>query len=43
MKTWRLAMAVERGRVERRSSQAKGLVSRIIVRRAGGGSVKFQF
>lgn len=38
MKTRRLARAVERGRVGWRRAQALGLVSRIIVRREGGGS-----
>ena len=39
MKTRRLAIAAERGSVEERSAQAWGFVSRIIVRRDGGGSV----
>ena len=38
MKTSRLAMARESGRVEERRAQALGLVSRIMVRREGGGS-----
>ncbi len=38
MKTRRLARVVERVRVEWRSAQALGFVSRIIVRREGGGS-----
>lgn len=38
MKTRRLAMAAERGRVGVRRAQAWGLVSRIMVRREGGGS-----
>jgi len=39
MKTRRLAMAAERGRIGERRAQAWGFVSRIIVRREGGGSV----
>lgn len=39
MKTRRLAMAAERGRVGARRAQALGFVSRIIVRREGGGSI----
>ncbi len=42
MKTCRLATAVESGRVAWRSSQAKGLVSRMIVKREGGGSGKLE-
>lgn len=38
MKTRRLASAVDRGRVGWRSAQALGFVSRIMVRREGGGS-----
>lgn len=38
MKTSMLAMAAERGRVSRRRYQAWGFVSRIMVRREGGGS-----
>ncbi len=38
MKTRRLAMAAERGRVGVRRAQAWGFVSRIMVRREGGGS-----
>lgn len=41
MKTRRLAMAVERGRVGARRAQAWGFVSSIIVKRDGGGSVVF--
>lgn len=38
MKTRRLAMAAERGRVGARRAQAWGFVSRIMVKREGGGS-----
>lgn len=38
MKTRRLASAFESGRVAARRAQALGFVSRIIVRREGGGS-----
>lgn len=38
MKTSRLAMAAERGRVGARRAQAWGFVSRIMVSREGGGS-----
>ena len=38
MKTRRLAMAAERGRVGARRAQAWGFVSRIMVSREGGGS-----
>ena len=38
MKTRRLAIAAERGRVGERRAQAWGFVSRIIVKRDGGGS-----
>ena len=38
MKTRRLAMAAERGRVGARRAQAWGFVSRITVRREGEGS-----
>lgn len=39
MKTRRLAMAEEKERVGARSAHAWGFVSRIIVKREGGGSV----
>lgn len=38
MKTRRLAIAAERGRVGARRAQAWGFVSRIMVKREGGGS-----
>ena len=38
MKTRRLAIAAEKGKVEERRAQAWGFVSRITVRRDGGGS-----
>lgn len=38
MKTRRTARAFEKGRVGARRAQAAGWVSRIIVRRDGGGS-----
>ncbi len=41
MKTRMLAIALERGRVELRRDQACGFVSRTMVRREGGGSVRF--
>ena len=40
MKTRRLEIAAERGRVGDRSAQAWGFVSRIMVRRDGGGSIE---
>ena len=39
MKTRRFEMALERGRIPERRAQAFGLVSRIMVRREGGGSL----
>ena len=39
MNTRRLAIALESGRVFDRRAQAFGFVSRIIVRREGGGSL----
>ena len=39
MKTSRFAIALERGRVFARRAQAWGFVSRMMVRRDGGGSV----
>ena len=38
MKTSRFATALERGRVSERRAQAWGFVSRIMVKREGGGS-----
>ena len=38
MKTRRLAMAVDRGRIGARRAQAWGFVSRMIVKREAGGS-----
>lgn len=38
MKTRRLAIALEKGRVSERRAQALGFVSRMIVRSEGGGS-----
>ena len=38
MKTRRVAIARERGRVEARRDHARGLVSRMMTRRDGGGS-----
>ena len=38
MKTRRLAIALERGRVSARRAQAEGFVSRMMVKRDGGGS-----
>lgn len=38
MKTRRMAIALEKGRVGERRAQAEGWVSRIMVRREGGGS-----
>ncbi len=42
MKTRRLAIAFERGRVEERRVQAWGLVSRTMTRREGVGAMKGQ-
>ena len=40
MKTRRLAIALESGRVSARRAQAWGFVSRMMVKRDGGGSVQ---